>query len=226
MFCECGCGGETRFSERLQRHEVYLRGHWNRLPHARAAMAARSKGRIKSQETRRRISEANTGRPNPSARGERHALWRGDEVGYSSLHYWVRRHGKKTGICEECGEEKGKTGRGTCTHWANISGEYRRDLSDYKELCRSCHILFDDARRGYHPFQYGLTQADFDAVLAAQEGGCAICRRQPPAGRKRLGVDYDAEQGQIRGLLCPKCTDILSGFRKRREEFVRYLGLA
>jgi len=27
--------------------------------------------------------------------------------------------------------------------WANISGEYKRDVSDYIQLCPSCHRKFD-----------------------------------------------------------------------------------
>lgn len=33
--------------------------------------------------------------------------------------------------------------RPTGTEWANLSGEYRRDLSDYIELCVPCHRLKD-----------------------------------------------------------------------------------
>ena len=50
---------------------------------------------------------------------------------------------------------------------------------------------------------YGLTIAEYDAILEAQGGGCAICGRSP--GRKRLPVDHNHETGEIRGLLCLAC---------------------
>ena len=62
--------------------------------------------------------------------------WKEENVGYKSLHEWVRRHKDGAGICEECGEEK-------FTDVANISREYERDVNDYKWLCKSCHKKYD-----------------------------------------------------------------------------------
>lgn len=60
--------------------------------------------------------------------------------------------------------------------------------------------------------QYGLTREEYEAMVEAQGGVCAICGRAPNAG-KRLSVDHDhrCHQGQtacsacIRGLLCHSC---------------------
>lgn len=40
----------------------------------------------------------------------------------------------------------------------------------------------------------------YEAQLAAQGGGCAICGK-PPTGR-RLHIDHDHKTGKVRGLLC------------------------
>lgn len=64
---------------------------------------------------------------------------RGDAVGYSALHSWVRRHLTKTGICQKC-EVEGYT------EFANLSGEYHRDLDDFMEMCRPCHKAYDAGR--------------------------------------------------------------------------------
>lgn len=69
-------------------------------------------------------------------RGALNPLWKGSDAGYMALHNWIRRHKPKSGSCSDCGAE----GR---TDWANVSGEYRRDLDDYRELCRPCHRRFD-----------------------------------------------------------------------------------
>jgi len=39
--------------------------------------------------------------------------------------------------CFEC------SGHEPRVEWANISGEYKRDKSDWIELCSSCHRYFD-----------------------------------------------------------------------------------
>jgi hypothetical protein len=48
---------------------------------------------------------------------------------------------------------------------------------------------------------YGITGAQYDALLVAQDGRCALCRREPKG--KRLAVDHRHSDGQVRGLLCP-----------------------
>lgn len=66
-----------------------------------------------------------------------------EDAGYSAIHVWMLKHHAKSGVCESCG----KVGK---TDWDNISGEYRRDRSDFRELCRSCHRLkHNRARRPY-----------------------------------------------------------------------------
>lgn len=41
-------------------------------------------------------------------------------------------------------------------------------------------------------------------MLAAQQGRCAICGREPRSG-KHLHVDHDHDTGRVRGLLCFSC---------------------
>jgi hypothetical protein len=44
----------------------------------------------------------------------------------------------------------------------------------------------------------------YEATLAAQGGGCAICGESCPTGRV-LAVDHDHVTGAVRGLLCAPC---------------------
>ncbi len=71
-------------------------------------------------------------------KGENHFAWKGDDVGYVALHCWVRKKLGKPSKCEICGTRDSKR-----FEWANISGEYNRDVSDFMELCKSCHIKYD-----------------------------------------------------------------------------------
>lgn len=52
---------------------------------------------------------------------------------------------------------------------------------------------------------YGLTQADYDRLLALQYGRCAICRTDDPGPHGCWGVDHDHVTGRVRGLLCDRC---------------------
>lgn len=68
--------------------------------------------------------------------GSKNGQWKGDKVGYRSLHWWVTRNKPKPQGCEICKQNKK-------LEVANISGKYKRDLSDWEYLCRSCHMRKD-----------------------------------------------------------------------------------
>ncbi len=57
--------------------------------------------------------------------------------GYSAIHKWVKYH---LGIIKECAycAENGRI------EWANISGRYTRELTDYVPLCVKCHRKYDN----------------------------------------------------------------------------------
>lgn len=149
--------GQTHSAETRRKIGAASKGRPLTAEHRRRISAA-LKGHIISPETARKIGEANRGRPVSLetrelirsrqmnlAAGPSHYAWKGEHVSYSGLHIWVGRNKVKTGICEDCRQDVGNKGpRGT--QWANISGEYRRDLDDFRELCPLCHRRFDRSR--------------------------------------------------------------------------------
>lgn len=72
-------------------------------------------------------------------------------------------------------------------------------------------------RRELLKSRYGLTPEQYDEMLAAQDGACALCAEKPkPGGIKaasKLHVDHDHETGKIRALLCNRCNQGLGYFR-------------
>lgn len=64
---------------------------------------------------------------------------------YSAIHKWLVKNFGHPKACEECGKE-GDYNKGNRwnIHWANISGKYFRDRSDFKGLCVSCHLRADN----------------------------------------------------------------------------------
>jgi len=77
--------------------------------------------------------------------GNLHHNWKGNDVGYSAIHDWVKGQLGKPSNCEYCGTKESKQ-----FEWANISGEYKRNLSDWQRLCTKCHHKFDNiASKGW-----------------------------------------------------------------------------
>ncbi len=63
--------------------------------------------------------------------------------------------------------------------------------------------------------RYGCTLEQYNAMIVAQEGACAICRKlHNPAEKKgRLYVDHCHTTGKVRALLCSGCNSML-GYSK------------
>ena len=86
--------------------------------------------------------------------------------------------------------------------------------------CLPCHAARtkacrdrDDRGRNYRlKRRYGMTAAEYDAILAAQ-GGLGALRRERPAEH----VDHDHVFGQVRGLLCSCCNQGLGNVRDELE---------
>lgn len=106
-------------------------------------------GHIVSEQTKQKISKGNKGKTD----GEKNILWKGENVGYVSLHQWVARKLGKPKKCAHCGNESLKPRQ---YHWANKSREYHRDLNDWIRLCVRCHTEYDGLTE-YHK-KYWINQ--------------------------------------------------------------------
>ena len=86
------------------------------------------KGKIQSNKFKKHLSRIRKNEKNPN--------WYGEKVGYNGIHSWVKRHKPKPKLCENCK-------RVPPYDLANISGEYKRDINDFKWTCRKCHMEED-----------------------------------------------------------------------------------
>ena len=89
------------------------------------------------------------------------------KVKYRRLHNWVARYLGKANHCEKCGLNKLPPNKKIYFHWSNISKKYKRELTDWKQLCVKCHKAFD-----LEPF---LTKCNICGVMAVSKYN--LCNR-------------------------------------------------
>lgn len=122
-------------------------GIYPRTELAKQHMSAAAKKRIRKPHTEvtkeklRQIRLANPVTPNLGKFGPDSSYWKGEDVSYSGIHAWVRRRLGTPKDCSNC--KKHVEGQGI--HWANVSREYKRDLTDWIRLCSKCHYLYDNS---------------------------------------------------------------------------------
>jgi hypothetical protein len=85
---------------------------------------------------------------------------------------------------------------------------YQAHKQDGSDRCRKLKCL------------YGITQAEYDALLARQGGACAICGRRP---KEKLYVDHCHRTDRVRGLLCRDCNFALGQLRDDHRALVAAL---
>jgi len=56
---------------------------------------------------------------------------------------------------------------------------------------------------------YNISLADYEQLFAEQRGLCIGCLAPPEEG-VRFDVDHDHATGEVRGLLCNRCNNVLS----------------
>lgn len=73
-------------------------------------------------------------------------------------------------------------------------------------------------------YEYKLTCEQYEALVQAQGGVCAICETAPEAG-KRLVIDHCHATGVVRALLCTYCNVVVGAYENHREAAAKYLAV-
>ncbi|MFJ1865540.1 endonuclease VII domain-containing protein [Streptomyces sp. NPDC088097] len=100
-------------------------------------------------------------------------------------------------LCSSCRNEKPKS----AFHKEPRNGDGR------SSQCKACASLGHRNRTLRR--KYGITAAEYDALVAAQNGLCRICLNPPPSDQRGLVVDHCHSTGTVRGLLCNNCNALL-----------------
>ncbi len=101
---------------------------WNGSIRCKRCAYKSLKGWKHTKETKDKLRIAKLNEQNP--------MWKGNGVSLTALHTWIKARKPKPKFCERCNKRK-------VYDLANISQEYKRDVSDYEWLCRKCHMEGD-----------------------------------------------------------------------------------
>ena len=103
------------------------------------------------------------------------ANWKGEEASYLAKHDYIQYHYGKPSLCENCGTTTAKK-----YEWANISGEHKRDRTDYIRLCTSCHRKYDNSKKPKKQFcKHGHEYTPENTYISKITGYrfCRMCHR-------------------------------------------------
>ena len=142
--------------------------------------------------------------PSPRAVGTTHRWWNhyGRECDYAVN--MLRK-------CSRCHVEKEQ------------SSEYFYRQDRYCKDCRKAYRReqyhadpeadLDKQHKAHIKRLYGLEPEEYEALLEAQGGACALCgAKRGNLKNRRLTVDHDHQRGLVRGLLCQRCNSGLGMF--------------
>ena len=129
-------------------------------------------------------------------------------------YFGKRPNGRRKGYCRECEGDYLK---------ARLAGS--KPARDSKRAAARTYKQSVRGRELHLAKLYGITLADYDAMLAAQSGQCAICSAGEPGGNaKNWHVDHDHSTGRVRGLLCTRCNIGLGYFQDDPARLASALG--
>jgi hypothetical protein len=139
----------------------------------------------------------------------------------------VAQHFDGSQTCRVCETDKPVTD----FYWSGDKGRYAFDCKECRSNRERAKNATPEARQKLRSYnirrKYGMTVEDFDAMLAAQGGGCAICGVAENPDALSLAIDHCHDTGRIRGILCGPCNKAIGLLRddpRLLRKAVTYLG--
>lgn len=109
-----------------------------------------------------------------------------------------------------------------CEEPAKIKGQCQSHYDKAAWASGKQRLTAEQLRRARLRYRYGMELEEYDAMVAAQGGKCAICQQAPTSRNTRshwdgkLCVDHCHDSGKVRGLLCNDC-NLAIGYGKTPE---------
>jgi hypothetical protein len=95
----------------------------------------------------------------------------------------------------------------SCEQYLQSAAFSRSGPNRLNPYCKPCYSAYSHNRMLQKT--YGISADRYEELLDQQGGRCAICLKTPRS--RRLAVDHDHRNGQVRGLLCGRCNHKLLG---------------
>lgn len=124
--------------------------------------------------------------------------------------------------CPNTWESRVNTGRfcAACRRQRQLAALARHNADpENKRKKLELHVQQQYERR-WRLAKYGLTIEDYERLVEAQGGVCAICGKPAPR-EQRLVVDHCHLSGQVRGLLCSPCNRAIGQLGDTHEGVMR-----
>lgn len=129
-----------------------------------------------------------------------------NELPLSEFHVRKSRGGQPASRCKSCSREAQRT--------------WRKTRPDYDRL--RYQAVKVETRERHLVRKYGVTLAGYDAMLERQGGKCVICLTTPDTQRYGVfHVDHCHTTGEVRGLLCRGCNNVLGVVNDSPEALAR-----
>jgi len=146
----------------------------------------------------------------------------------STISKWLRRFNIEYRIirstfiltCADCGskyQNKGrkpsKDGKFRCNKCQRRRQNSKPKNKEKQKRYRKSKAGRDKTKAWQLKHLYGLTLEDYEKLLEAQKGVCAICKKSYRDGGRNLSVDHNHISGKVRGLLCDSCNRAIGVFK-------------
>jgi phage gpG-like protein len=129
ILCECGCDNKLWKYNKQGRETRFIIGHNSRIrkhsEETKLKISKSGKGLKRTEETRKKMSSENNHN------------WKGDDVSYTALHKWIKRHFPKPEKCQLCQNVPPM-------QLACITNIYNRELKNWAWFCIRCHQKWDN----------------------------------------------------------------------------------
>lgn len=167
-----------------------------------------------SDETKRKIKAGQLGEKNQFF-GKTHSETTIAAISKSKMGKSSRLH--KYGITDEQYKQETEAGRRWCFYRRHfVDGEgfsAAKRRQGVGGVCIACSPPYQ--RELCLSSKYGVTVDWYDAKLAEQDGGCAICHSKLMArGQNHLAIDHCHRTNIARGILCHRCNSMVGWLEK------------
>jgi hypothetical protein len=129
---------------------------------------------------------------------------------FLSFDKFAKDRNRKSGLTSKCKECRNKV---NSEYW-KANPEFRKKVNDRHKEYRKTYYQSHERKLRYRSNElakkFGITHEAYQLMLNSQNGVCAICGQfRTSKDKTHMVVDHDHKTGEIRGILCNWCNNML-----------------